>query len=55
MTVKLLATGLDFLQPGVSGTALRIESIMENPEISLHILAYVISDDVIFFPNLVYL
>jgi phosphatidylserine/phosphatidylglycerophosphate/cardiolipin synthase-like enzyme len=45
MTVKILATGLDFMQDGVFGTAPMIESIMKDAKKSLHILAYVISSD----------
>ena len=52
MTVKILATGLDFLQSGVSATAPVIETIMKEPEKSLHILAYVISDNAKNFLNL---
>jgi len=42
MTIKILATGFDFIQSGVIGTAPTIEEMMKNPE-TLHILAYVIS------------
>jgi len=52
-TIKLLATGSDFLKEGVRGTASVTEEIMENITSELHILAYVISKDAENFLNLI--
>ena len=43
--IKILATGPDFLKPGIRATASVTEEIMGNVTDELHILAYVISDD----------
>lgn len=42
-SIKILATGSDFLKEGVRGTGPVVEELMENIENELHILAYVIS------------
>ncbi len=43
-SIKILATGSDFLKEGVRGTGPVIEELMENIDNELHILAYVISE-----------
>ena len=43
--IKILATGPDFLKPGIRATASVTEEIMGSVTDELHILAYVISDD----------
>ncbi len=42
-SIKILATGSDFLKEGVRGTGPVVEELMANIENELHILAYVIS------------
>jgi len=42
-SIKILATGSDFLKEGVRGTGPVVEELMENIDNELHILAYVIS------------
>ena len=43
-SIKILATGSDFLKEGVRGTGPVVEELMENIDNELHILAYVISE-----------
>lgn len=52
-SIKILATGSDFLKEGVRGTAPVIEEIMGNIHNELHILAYVISKDADNFLKLI--
>lgn len=52
-SVKVLATGSDFLREGVRGTGPVVESIMDGAESELQIMAYVISKHAENFLNLV--
>lgn len=51
--IKILATGPDFLKPGIRATASVTEEIMSSVADELHILAYVISDDAENFLKLI--
>lgn len=51
--IKILATGPDFLKPGIRATASVTEEIMGSVADELHILAYVISDDAENFLKLI--
>jgi len=52
-SIKILATGSDFLKEGVRGTSPVVEEIMKNINNELHILAYVISKDAENFLKLI--
>lgn len=52
-SIKILATGSDFLKEGVRGTGPVVEEIMEHIDDELHILAYVISKHAVKFLDLI--